>query len=106
MHDMLPLLNALDFPAIRRGPLQALQVNLTYQCNQRCLHCHVNAGPTRTEAMTDESLALLLQVIDAHAVQTLDLTGGAPEMHPRFREIVRHARAAGGCSSCTRRARD
>ncbi len=95
MHDMLPLLNALDFPAIRRGPLQALQVNLTYQCNQRCLHCHVNAGPTRTEAMTDESLALLLQVIDAHAVQTLDLTGGAPEMHPRFREIVRHARAAG-----------
>ena len=95
MHATLPLLNALSFPAITRGQLQALQVNLTYQCNQRCLHCHVNAGPTRTEAMTDESLALLHQVIDAHSVQTLDLTGGAPEMHPRFREIVRHARREG-----------
>ncbi|KRP86567.1 arsenosugar biosynthesis radical SAM protein ArsS [Pseudomonas shahriarae] len=95
MHATLPLLNALDFPSIRRGQLEALQVNLTYLCNQRCLHCHVNAGPTRTEAMTDESLVLLHQVIDAHSVHTLDLTGGAPEMHPRFREIVIHARREG-----------
>ena len=95
MHDTLPLLDALEFPAIHRDRLEALQVNLTYRCNQRCLHCHVNAGPTRTEAMTDESLALLHQVIDAHPVNTLDLTGGAPEMHPRFREIVRHARREG-----------
>jgi len=95
MHATLPLLNALGFPAIRRGRLEALQVNLTYRCNQRCLHCHVNAGPTRSEAMTDESLALLHQVIDAHPVQTLDLTGDAPEMHPRFREIVTHARREG-----------
>ena len=95
MHDTLPLLDALAFPAIHRDRLEALQVNLTYRCNQRCLHCHVNAGPTRTEAMTDESLALLHQVIDAHPVNTLDLTGGAPEMHPRFREIVRHARREG-----------
>ncbi|ESQ97663.1 MULTISPECIES: arsenosugar biosynthesis radical SAM (seleno)protein ArsS [Pseudomonadaceae] len=95
MHATLPLLNALSFPAITRGQLEALQVNLTYQCNQRCLHCHVNAGPTRKEAMTDESLVLLHQVIDAHSVQTLDLTGGAPEMHPRFREVVSHARREG-----------
>ena len=95
MLPTLPLLNALNFPALRRGPLEALQVNLTYKCNQRCLHCHVNAGPTRTEAMTDASLALLMQVLDSHSVQTLDLTGGAPEMHPRFRELVLHARAAG-----------
>ena len=95
MHVMLPLLNALRFPDIQRSQLQALQVNLTYRCNQRCLHCHVNAGPTRTEAMTDASLALLLQVIDSHAVGTLDLTGGAPEMHPRFRELVIHARREG-----------
>jgi len=95
MHATLPLLNTLNFPAIRRDQLQALQINLTYLCNQRCLHCHVNAGPTRTEAMTDESLALLHQVIDAHPVNTLDLTGGAPEMHPRFREIVVHARREG-----------
>ncbi|MCQ4310832.1 arsenosugar biosynthesis radical SAM protein ArsS [Pseudomonas stutzeri] len=92
MRDTLPLLDALSFPPIRRAHFEALQVNLTYRCNQRCLHCHVNAGPTRPEAMTDDSLALLHQVIDAHPVQTLDLTGGAPEMHPRFREIVVHAR--------------
>ena len=95
MHAMLPLLNTLSFPRLQRGQLEALQVNLTYLCNQRCLHCHVNAGPTRTESMTDESLALLHQVIDAHPVKTLDLTGGAPEMHPRFREIVVHARREG-----------
>ena len=95
MHDTLPLLDALSFPPIRRGRLEALQINLTYRCNQRCLHCHVNAGPTRQEAMTDENLGLLHQVIDAHPVQTLDLTGGAPELHPRFREIVRHARREG-----------
>ncbi|MEH6565471.1 MAG: arsenosugar biosynthesis radical SAM (seleno)protein ArsS [Halopseudomonas sp.] len=95
MLDTLPLLNRLDFPPIARHALTTLQVNLTYQCNQRCLHCHVNAGPTRTEAMSDEVIADLYEVIDAHSVQTLDLTGGAPEMHPRFREIVRHARAAG-----------
>lgn len=95
MHDTLPLLDALEFPAIGRDRLEALQVNLTYRCNQRCLHCHVNAGPTRSEAMTDESLALLHRVIDAHPVNTLDLTGGAPEMHPRFRELVRHARREG-----------
>ncbi|HLD64754.1 MAG TPA: arsenosugar biosynthesis radical SAM (seleno)protein ArsS [Pseudomonas sp.] len=92
---MLPLLDQLAFPAIRRGALEALQVNLTYRCNQRCLHCHVNAGPTRTESLSDETLALLHQVIDAHPVQTLDLTGGAPELHPRFRELVAHARREG-----------
>ncbi|MBQ55891.1 MAG: DUF3641 domain-containing protein [Pseudomonadaceae bacterium] len=95
MRAMLPLLDDLAFPPITRGALEALQINLTYLCNQRCLHCHVNAGPTRTEAMTDDSLQLLHQVIDAHPVHTLDLTGGAPEMHPRFREIVTHARREG-----------
>ncbi|MBU3055752.1 arsenosugar biosynthesis radical SAM (seleno)protein ArsS [Pseudomonas indica] len=92
---MLPLLDRLAFPAIRRGALEALQVNLTYRCNQRCLHCHVNAGPTRTESMSDETLSILHRVIDAHPVHTLDLTGGAPELHPRFRDIVRHARREG-----------
>ncbi len=95
MHATLPLLDRLAFPPLRRSGLEALQVNLTYRCNQRCLHCHVNAGPTREEAMTDDSLALLHQVIDAHPVHTLDLTGGAPELHPRFRDIVRHARREG-----------
>tara|TARA_R110002020_G_scaffold474164_2_gene704803 strand:- start:8720 stop:9673 length:954 start_codon:yes stop_codon:yes gene_type:complete len=92
---MLPLLDNLSFPAIARKGLDTLQVNLTYTCNQRCLHCHVNAGPTRTEAMSDAVLGNLYDVIDAHSVQMLDLTGGAPEMHPRFRDIVQHAREQG-----------
>ncbi|WP_022964473.1 arsenosugar biosynthesis radical SAM (seleno)protein ArsS [Halopseudomonas pelagia] len=95
MRDTLPLLDRLSFPAIARSGLQTLQVNLTYTCNQRCLHCHVNAGPTRTEAMSDAVLGNLYDVIDAHSVQILDLTGGAPEMHPRFRDIVVHAREQG-----------
>lgn len=95
MHAALPLLDALSFPSIRRSHLQTLQINLTYRCNQRCLHCHVNAGPTRDEALSDENLAVLREVINAHSVQTLDLTGGAPEMHPRFRELVVHARREG-----------
>ena len=95
MRDTLPLLDTLSFPAIARKGLDTLQVNLTYTCNQRCLHCHVNAGPTRTEAMSDAVLGNLYDVIDAHSVQMLDLTGGAPEMHPRFRDIVQHAREQG-----------
>jgi radical SAM/Cys-rich protein len=95
VRDTLPLLDNLSFPAIARKGLDTLQVNLTYTCNQRCLHCHVNAGPTRTEAMSDAVLGNLYDVIDAHSVQMLDLTGGAPEMHPRFRDIVQHAREQG-----------
>lgn len=95
MHATLPLLAKTDFPAIRRDTLQTLQVNLGYRCNQRCLHCHVNAGPDRTEAMDEETLALVLQVLQARRIETLDLTGGAPELHPRFRQLVRDARALG-----------
>ena len=51
MHATLPLLETTDFPSIRRKRLDTLQVNLGYKCNQSCLHCHVNAGPTRTEMM-------------------------------------------------------
>lgn len=75
MRDTLPLLDNLSFPAIARKGLDTLQVNLTYTCNQRCLHCHVNAGPTRTEAMSDAVLGNLYDVIDAHSAQMLDLTG-------------------------------
>jgi radical SAM/Cys-rich protein len=95
MHATLPLLAATDFPALTRGPLQTLQVNLGYKCNQSCLHCHVNAGPTRTEMMDAETAALVLAVLAARGVATLDLTGGAPELSPHFRELVRGARALG-----------
>jgi radical SAM/Cys-rich protein len=95
MHPTLPLLNALNFPSLRRGPVEALQVNLTYRCNQRCLHCHVNAGPTRTEMMDAVTLALIPRVLAARGIGTLDLTGGAPELHPQFRDLVRQARGLG-----------
>ncbi|MEO6699033.1 MAG: arsenosugar biosynthesis radical SAM (seleno)protein ArsS [Paraperlucidibaca sp.] len=91
----LPLLEATDFPAIRRGTLDTLQVNLGYKCNQRCLHCHVNAGPTRTEMMSDEMIELIPEILKRHDIKQLDLTGGAPEMHPRFRDVVRAAHALG-----------
>src|SRR3954451_18576807 len=88
MHDTLPLLVAVPFPAIRRGALATLQVNLGYRCNQSCTHCHVAAGPNRTEAMSEETLALVLEVLDRRGLQTLDVTGGAPELHPGFRRLV------------------
>lgn len=95
MHPTLPLLAATDFPPLRRDRLQTLQVNVGYRCNQSCLHCHVAASPRRTEAMDGETAALVLQVLRARGVATLDLTGGAPELNPHFHDLVRGARAAG-----------
>ena len=54
MHATLPLLERTDFPPIARGRVEVLQVNVGYRCNQTCIHCHVNAGPTRTESMPRE----------------------------------------------------
>ncbi len=88
MRDTKPLLFPGDFPAIKRARLKTLQVNLGYKCNQSCTHCHVNAGPTRTEMMQDETLALVIDYISQQLISQLDLTGGAPELHPRFRELV------------------
>ncbi len=95
MLDTLPLLGATNFPALRRRSLTTLQVNLGYRCNQSCLHCHVNAGPGRTEAMDDANIDLIPRVLAARGLPTLDLTGGAPELHPRFRWLVAAARALG-----------
>ena len=95
MHDTLPLLKKISFPAVRREQLDTLQVNLGYKCNQSCLHCHVNAGPNRTEMMDADTMALIPQVLAARGLRTLDLTGGAPELHEGFRDLVRTARAQG-----------
>jgi len=91
----LPLLENSDFPVLRRRPLQTLQVNLGYRCNQQCLHCHVDAGPNRKEAMGRETVEQVLAVLRVGRVRTLDVTGGAPELNPHFRELVREARALG-----------
>ena len=93
MHATLPLLQATKFPALRRRALEILQVNLGYKCNMSCVHCHVNAGPARTEMMNREMIELIPQILAAHSLHTLDLTGGAPELHGDFRWLVRAARA-------------
>jgi hypothetical protein len=79
---------AAIFPPIRRGALTTLQVNLTHRCNQTCSHCHVNAGPTRIETMDAATVALIPEVLTARGIQTLDLAGGAPELHPQFRQLA------------------
>jgi radical SAM/Cys-rich protein len=95
VHATLPLLEITQFPAIRRGELETLQVNLGYKCNQTCVHCHVNAGPTRTEQMDRETVHTVLRYLEASEVGTLDVTGGAPELNPHFRELIESARALG-----------
>ncbi len=92
MLDSRPLLLATDFPPIKRGRLETLQVNLGYLCNLSCVHCHVNAGPSRTELMDLPTIELILHYIDQHNIKVLDLTGGAPEMNPHFRYLVTEAR--------------
>jgi radical SAM/Cys-rich protein len=95
MHATLPLLQHSDFPAIRRGRLETLQVNLGYRCNQSCLHCHVNAGPSRKEMMSAETADEVIRYLADSDIRTLDLTGGAPELNPGFRRLVRAARSQG-----------
>jgi radical SAM/Cys-rich protein len=95
MHATLPMLEVTEFPALRRRVLSTLQVNLGYRCNQSCLHCHVNAGPNRTEMMDRATLALIPQVLRTRGIRALDLTGGAPELHEGFRQLVVDATAQG-----------
>ncbi|HUU71160.1 MAG TPA: arsenosugar biosynthesis radical SAM (seleno)protein ArsS [Burkholderiales bacterium] len=95
MHATLPKLNQFRFPAIGRRRVETLQVNLGYKCNQACLHCHVNAGPTRTEMMDEANIRTVIRFLEASDVETLDLTGGAPELNQHFRDLVSHARRVG-----------
>lgn len=84
-----------NFPALTRSKLEILQVNLGYTCNLSCTHCHVNAGPKRTEQMDKANIDLVIEILKQHKVQTLDLTGGAPELMPHFRYLVKAARELG-----------
>ncbi len=92
MLDTRPLLLETDFPLIRRGRLETLQVNLGYLCNLSCTHCHVNAGPKRKELMSREMVDVVLEYVRKKSIRILDLTGGAPEMNPHFRYLVTEAR--------------
>lgn len=98
----LPLAHAFDEQAATAGhaPLvptgvDVLQVNLGKRCNQACHHCHVDAGPDRREVMPDEIVDACLEVLARSQIPTLDITGGAPELHPRFEDLVIEARRLG-----------
>jgi radical SAM/Cys-rich protein len=95
MRESLPLLEQIPFPAMRRGRLDTLQLNVGYRCNQTCVHCHVDASPHRTEEMPAEVADLALEFLKRRGIGTLDITGGAPELNPHFRRLVTDARAIG-----------
>ena len=95
MRDTLPLLDKVPFPAIRRAKLDTLQINVGYRCNQSCFHCHVNAGPNRTEEMSTEVADVVLDFVERRRIVTLDITGGAPELNANFRRLVTGARKLG-----------
>jgi len=91
LHKLLPS----HFPEIRRGRPTTLQVNLGYRCNQQCLHCHVAAGPNRVESMSADTLDLVIDSLHTGRFETLDLTGGAPELNPGCRRLIEQARRLG-----------
>ena len=95
MRDTWPLLDKIPFPALARGALDTLQVNLGYRCNQSCVHCHVAASPHRTEEMAGETVDTVLAFLERRRISTLDVTGGAPELNPHFRRLVAAARDMG-----------
>ncbi len=95
MKDTFDHLTNTDFPQIKRSQLDTLQVNLGYLCNQQCLHCHVDAGPRRSEIMSIETVKDILEFIRSRNIKTLDLTGGAPEMNPHFTLLVEQAKKLG-----------
>jgi radical SAM/Cys-rich protein len=76
---------------LRASGIDVLQINVGKRCNQTCAHCHVDAGPERKEVMPPDVLEACLQFLEQSTIPTLDITGGAPEMHPQFREIVERA---------------
>ncbi|MEO6056439.1 MAG: arsenosugar biosynthesis radical SAM (seleno)protein ArsS [Gemmatimonadales bacterium] len=82
------------FPLHATG-IDVLQINVGKKCNQTCRHCHVDAGPDRTEMMPDDVVEACLRVLADAAIPTLDITGGAPELHPAFRRIVETAAGLG-----------
>jgi radical SAM/Cys-rich protein len=95
MRNPRPLLEKIPFPPLRRRRLTTLQVNVGYRCNQSCVHCHVNAGPQRTEEISAEVVDLVLGFLARERIGALDITGGAPELNPHFRRLVTAARDMG-----------
>jgi radical SAM/Cys-rich protein len=80
---------------LRTTGVSVLQINVGKRCNQACRHCHVDAGPDRTEVMTPSVVDACLTLLERSNIPTVDITGGAPELHPSFRDIVRRVRSLG-----------
>jgi len=76
------------FPSIYKEPIETLQINIGYKCNQACKHCHVYSSPLRTEKMSNEMISLIPKIIEKYKIKTLDITGGAPELHPKFKNLI------------------
>tara|TARA_B100000963_G_scaffold192616_1_gene167703 strand:- start:9 stop:1028 length:1020 start_codon:yes stop_codon:yes gene_type:complete len=85
-------LKEVNIPDIKKGQLKILQLNIGYMCNQTCSHCHVDAGPNRKEMMSMKVLKRCLSLMTENKIETVDITGGAPEMHPNFRWFVKSIR--------------
>ena len=85
-------LKEVNIPDIKKGQLKILQLNIGYMCNQTCSHCHVDAGPNRKEMMSMKVLKKCLSLMSENKIETVDITGGAPEMHPNFRWFVKSIR--------------
>ena len=77
-----------NFPNINKEIINTLQINIGYKCNQACSHCHVNSSPLRTEMMSDEIINIIPKIISKYSIKTLDITGGAPELHPQFKNLI------------------
>jgi radical SAM/Cys-rich protein len=94
--DFAAALEAHGFAGLRRLPPTTLQVNVGKRCNQACHHCHVDAGPKRTEVMSEAVAARIVTLLERHpSIELVDVTGGAPELAPCFRGLVSHARRLG-----------
>ncbi|MEL6186557.1 MAG: arsenosugar biosynthesis radical SAM (seleno)protein ArsS [Myxococcota bacterium] len=86
----------VGWPALDRTKLEIFQINVGKLCNMTCRHCHVDAGPDRTDAiMTRETIDACLDAVDRSGAHTVDLTGGAPELNPDFRYLVEEAKKKG-----------
>ena len=92
MHKIYPLIKNTNFPSIRRSRLKTIQINLGYKCNQSCLHCHVNAGPKREEMMNKKTIDNVIDFAINNNIETVDLTGGAPEINKYFRYLIKELR--------------
>lgn len=93
--DFVPFAKQLPGGSLRASRLGVLQMNVGKMCNQTCKHCHVDAGPDRTEIMTRETMELCLAALAQTEIPVVDITGGAPEMNPHFRWLVEQIRGVG-----------